>query len=53
MSIVARIAYLSSDVVLSVQPSLGRDSEFSHQLRSLAADQAAGLVSKRPDVRLS
>ncbi|GAM85299.1 hypothetical protein ANO11243_033030 [Dothideomycetidae sp. 11243] len=43
---VARIAYLSSDVVVSVQPSLATDSEFSKFYASFAANKASGVVSK-------
>ncbi|KIW21356.1 sulfite reductase (NADPH) hemoprotein, beta-component [Exophiala spinifera] len=43
---VARIAYLASDVVLSVQPSLSTDSEFSHHLGRFAAANAKSFVSK-------
>ncbi|KAL1303554.1 hypothetical protein AAFC00_006924 [Neodothiora populina] len=41
---VARIAYLSSDVVISVQPSLASDSEFSKFLQSYAQKNASSLV---------
>lgn len=48
---VARIAYIASDLVLSVQPALGRDSEFSITLRSLAAKKAPAIVAKElPEV---
>ncbi|KAL8689370.1 MAG: hypothetical protein Q9218_004948 [Villophora microphyllina] len=43
--VVARIAYLSSDVVLSVQPALASDSEFSKHLYSHAARRSPGLVA--------
>lgn len=43
---VARIAYIASDVVLSVQPALGLDSDFSPHLRAFAANRAPGLVGK-------
>ncbi|KAF2143709.1 uncharacterized protein K452DRAFT_296697 [Aplosporella prunicola CBS 121167] len=43
---VARIAYLASDVVVSVQPSLKDDSEFSKSLNSLSS----GLVSRKPEI---
>ena len=46
---VARIAYICSDVILSVQPALGLDSEFSHQLHVLAARSTPGVVSKEPE----
>ncbi|PGH05114.1 sulfite reductase (NADPH) hemoprotein, beta-component [Polytolypa hystricis UAMH7299] len=49
---VARIAYLSSDLILSVQPSLQTDSLFSKQLQSLAADGVRGISSRGiPEVR--
>lgn len=41
----ARIAYLTSDVVLSVQPSLANDSEFSHYLSQYAGRQIKNLTS--------
>jgi hypothetical protein len=51
-TIVARIAYLSSDVVLSAQPALSADSEFSRHLHGLAAAKRPGLVAKKlPEVR--
>lgn len=50
---VARIAYLSSDVVLSVQPALGTDSDFSKHLHSYSASRLPGLVTKEaPEVGL-
>lgn len=42
----ARIAYLSSDVVLSVQPSLQGDSWFSKPLKALKASQTRGILPK-------
>ena len=49
---VARIAYLSSDVVISVQPALSVESEFSKHLHKLAAAKRPGLVAKElPEVR--
>ncbi|PGH18458.1 sulfite reductase (NADPH) hemoprotein, beta-component [Helicocarpus griseus UAMH5409] len=49
---VARIAYFSSDLVLSVQPSLHTDSVFSKHLRTLSADNVHGVVSRGvPEVR--
>ncbi|KAL1981076.1 hypothetical protein VTN96DRAFT_3101 [Rasamsonia emersonii] len=49
---VARIAYLASDVVLSVQPSLQTDSQFSKTLRDLKERNASSIVSKgSPEVR--
>lgn len=47
---VARIAYLSSDIVLSVQPAIGTDSIFSRQLQSLVSRKKQGFVSKEPEV---
>ncbi|KAF2808322.1 thiamine diphosphate-binding protein [Mytilinidion resinicola] len=47
---VARIAYASSDVVVSVQPSLATDSEFAPFLRSLSASKKAGVVAKQPEI---
>ena len=52
VSPVARIAYLSSDVILSVQPALNKDSEFSPSLHSLAAKKAPGVRAKDPEVGL-
>ncbi|VBB74085.1 Putative sulfite reductase [NADPH] subunit beta [Podospora comata] len=46
---VARIAYLSSDVVISVQPSLASDSEFSSHLKQLAKQKEQSLVAKTSD----
>lgn len=49
---VARIAYLSSDLVLSVQPALSIESEFSAHLHVLAAQKIPGIVAKDgPEVR--
>jgi len=48
---VARVAYTSSDVVLSVQPALGADSEFSKHLHALSSKQTPGLIAKQPEVR--
>ncbi|KAF2188131.1 sulphite reductase hemo protein, beta subunit [Zopfia rhizophila CBS 207.26] len=42
---VARIAYLSSDVIVSVQPSLASDSEFSKFLRSYQTSKAPSVVA--------
>ncbi|KAI4180238.1 MAG: hypothetical protein L6R41_007364 [Letrouitia leprolyta] len=48
---VARIAYLSSDVVLSVQPALATDSDFSTHLHSYSNSRLPGLVTKEgPEV---
>ena len=46
---VARIAYISSDVIISVQPALGVDSDFSHHLHLLASRKAPGIISKEPE----
>lgn len=46
---VARIAYLASDVVVSVQPSLAAESDFSATLKSLASSRTQSLVSKTDD----
>ncbi|AEO70949.1 bc7c69d0-3f07-412f-9252-8f778e64185d [Thermothielavioides terrestris] len=46
---VAAIAYLASDVVVSVQPSLAADSEFSRLLKQLAARKQPSLVAKTSD----
>ncbi|KAL1969647.1 hypothetical protein VTN77DRAFT_8200 [Rasamsonia byssochlamydoides] len=49
---VARIAYLASDVVLSVQPSLQTESQFSKTLKDLKERNASSVVSKStPEVR--
>ncbi|OAA50816.1 sulfite reductase beta subunit [Beauveria brongniartii RCEF 3172] len=42
---VARIAYLASDVVVSVQPSLASDSEFSTHLKRYATRKDRSLVA--------
>ncbi|GES60193.1 sulfite reductase beta subunit [Aspergillus terreus] len=48
---VARVAYLASDVVLSVQPSLQADSYFSQSLKTLKAGNARNILPKGvPDV---
>ncbi|KAJ4368253.1 Sulfite reductase [NADPH] subunit beta [Neocucurbitaria cava] len=48
---VARIAYLASDVIVSVVPSLATESEFSEPLRKLHKDNAPSVVAKtRPEV---
>ncbi|KAI9696327.1 MAG: hypothetical protein M1820_008169 [Bogoriella megaspora] len=44
---VSRIAYLCSDIIISVQPSLAVDSEFSRFLRSYIEQKAPTLVSKK------
>lgn len=43
---VARIAYLASDVILSVQPALKSESEFSLHLNRFAANKAKNVVSQ-------
>ncbi|KAF2861708.1 sulphite reductase hemo protein, beta subunit [Piedraia hortae CBS 480.64] len=43
---VARIAYLSSDVIVSVQPSLATDSEFSKFLKNYVSNKATSLICK-------
>lgn len=43
---VARIAYTSSDVIISVQPSLASDSDFSKHLQSLVAGKIPSTVCK-------
>ncbi|KAJ5656568.1 Sulfite reductase subunit beta [Penicillium longicatenatum] len=49
---VARIAYLASDVVLSVQPSLQTDSLFSKSLKTLKSNKTASLLSRgTPEVQ--
>lgn len=48
----ARIAYLSSDVVISVQPSLATDSGFSQHLHQFASNKARSYVSRSvPDIQ--
>ncbi|KAJ8606822.1 hypothetical protein MRB53_040689 [Persea americana] len=48
---IARIAYLASDVVLSVQPSLAADSEFSFFLNQYSGKQINNLTSRTiPDI---
>lgn len=50
----ARVAYLASDVVLSVQPSLQADSYFSKSLKTLKAGNARNILPKGvPDVSTS
>ncbi|KAK4130509.1 sulphite reductase hemo protein, beta subunit [Trichocladium antarcticum] len=46
---VAAIAYLASDVVVSVQPSLASDSAFSTHLKTRAARKEQSLVAKTSD----
>ncbi|KAG8628345.1 hypothetical protein KVT40_004218 [Elsinoe batatas] len=43
---VARIAYLSSDVVVSVQPSLTNETEFSKFFETFKSNKASGVVAK-------
>lgn len=45
----SRIAYLSSDVIVSVQPSLATDSPFSSHLKRYASRKAKGIVAKNAD----
>jgi len=47
---VARIAYLASDVVVSVQPTLAQDSEFSSFFTIYQQNKASGLVSTSPEI---
>lgn len=49
----ARVAYACSDVVLSVQPALGDDSEFSKSLQALASQQTPGIYTKEVEVLLA
>lgn len=50
---VARIAYLSSDVILSIQPALSTHSDFSKHLHSYSTNRLPGLVAKEtPEVSL-
>jgi hypothetical protein len=51
---VARIAYLCSDVVVSVQPSLATDSDFSSHLRALVEKKTPGVLCRGvPEVNIS
>lgn len=43
---VSRIAYLASDVIVSVQPAQGQDSAYSSHLNRYAARRDPGLVSR-------
>ncbi|KAF7560372.1 hypothetical protein G7046_g3788 [Stylonectria norvegica] len=43
------IAYLSSDVIVSVQPSLGAESDFSAHLKRYAGRKDRGLVAQSAD----
>lgn len=47
--IVARIAYQASDVIVSVQPSLAVDSEFSSHLKRYSGRKERSLVAKNVD----
>ena len=47
----ARVAYISSDVILSVQPALGADSEFSKHLHALSSNNVPGIIAQEPEVR--
>jgi hypothetical protein len=47
--IVARIAYLASDVIVSVQPAQAIDSEFSSHLHRYAGRRDRGLVAATED----
>ena len=52
LNTVARIAYHSSDVILSVQPTLAADSIFSIHFKRLASRQTPGLTASGvPEVR--
>lgn len=46
----ARIAYLSSDSIVSVQPSLATHSDFSRFLAEYAANNATSVVSDSPEL---
>ncbi|KAK3319224.1 thiamine diphosphate-binding protein [Apodospora peruviana] len=46
---VAQIAYLASDTVISVQPSLASDSDFSSHLKRFAGRKDKSLVAKNAD----
>ncbi|KAG5984092.1 hypothetical protein E4U55_006124 [Claviceps digitariae] len=46
---VARIAYLSSDVIVSVQPSLAAESDFSSHLKRYASRKDRGVVASSAD----
>ena len=48
-NIVARIAYLASDVIVSVQAAQAKDSEFSLQLKRYLARKDQSLVAKTAD----
>ncbi|KAJ4174681.1 Sulfite reductase [NADPH] subunit beta [Fusarium falciforme] len=46
---VARIAYLSSDVIVSVQPAIGTESDFSAHLKRYAGRKDSSLVAQSAD----
>ncbi|KAM5354184.1 hypothetical protein ACJ41O_000834 [Fusarium nematophilum] len=46
---VARIAYLSSDVIVSVQPAIGTESDFSSHLKRYAGRKDSSLVAQTAD----
>ncbi|KAI5820856.1 hypothetical protein BZA77DRAFT_49534 [Pyronema omphalodes] len=48
---VARVAYLSSDVVISVQQSLSGASAYSSKLAELASSKTAGALSQTPEIQ--
>lgn len=52
----ARIAYQASDLIISVQPSLAVDSEFSSHLKRYSGRKERSLVAKNveavPEVRI-
>lgn len=50
--VVARIAYLSSDVIVSVQSSLGTASAYSSQLETLSSTGAKGALAPAPEVHI-
>lgn len=45
----ARIAYLSSDVIVSVQPAIGTESDFSAHLKRYAGRKDSSLVAQSAD----
>lgn len=48
LATVARVAYLASDFVLSVQPFLRADTPFSKHLNSQSAAKVPNVVSRTP-----
>ncbi|KAK6499835.1 hypothetical protein TWF481_010192 [Arthrobotrys musiformis] len=48
-AVVARIAYLCSDHVISVQPSLKQKTPYSSQLDRLSASSTPGIISGNPE----